>query len=151
LIGPFFIRGPSLIYCLQLLQGKNAIKALNSNAWLMVSERVVQEVLKLDQLDVSETEAVKALLKWGRAQLEASGHTSSDNTNKLLRDKIDSSLKCIRWSHFNAKQFAELCQGEFGLVLSSEERLKIYECIALNQWGSMPPQLAGPQVPKVKN
>lgn len=91
----------------------------------------------MDQLDASEPEVAAALLKWGLAQLQA--EDSSDIAK--LRQTVDFGLKSIRFTQLDAKQFANLCQGDLGLVLSGEEKFQILDCIVQNKWDEMPVQL----------
>jgi hypothetical protein len=123
---------------LQLVQ-ENSLAVLKSDAWLVAPEAVVQKVLQLDKLDMSETEVLEALLKWGRAQVDAEGHDPTEDTR--LRKKVESSLTCIRFNQFTQRQFAELCGGDLGLVLSGEEKFQIINCIILEQWKKMPAHL----------
>lgn len=102
-------------------------------------EAVVQDVLQLDKLDASEPQVATALLKWGRAQVEADGDDPADDDK--LRLKVDSCLKCIRFAQFDSAQFAEFYRGEFGRILNGEEKFQIIECISLKDWEKMPVHL----------
>ena len=121
------------------MEGENSTAVLKSDAWLVAPEAVVQKVLQLDKLDMSETQVLEALLKWGRAQVDAEGHDPTDGTS--LRKEVESSLKCIRFNQFTQKQFAEACRDDLGLVLSADEKFQIIECINLEQWEKMPAHL----------
>lgn len=92
----------------------------------------------MECLNVSEPEVVAALLRWGRAQLEAD---AEQEVGENLRRKIESCLELIRLPVLNHLEFTKLSQ-ELGKVLSCKERLKIMECITLDNWDSMPAQIA---------
>jgi hypothetical protein len=121
------------------VEGENSLAVLKSDDWLVAPEAVVQKVLQLDKLDMSETQVLEALLKWGRAQVDAEGHDPSEGTR--LRKKVESSFKCIRFNQFTHKQFAEACGDDLGLVLSADEKFQIINCITLEQWEKMPAHL----------
>jgi hypothetical protein len=127
---------------LQVVGGKNSLAVLESDGWLEAPEAVVQQVLQLDRLDVSELQVVGALLRWGRAQVEADGHAPTKGTR--LRKKLDSCLKCIRFAQFSNSQFTEVCRGDLGWVLSGEEKFQILNCISHKKWTTMPAVLAPP-------
>lgn len=102
-------------------------------------ESVVQEVLQLDRLQVSEPEVVSALLKWGQAQVEADGHDPTDSAK--LQEKIKPSLKSVRFALFDDKQFLELCRGDFGQALSWKDKFQILGCIVEKKWDTIPEHL----------
>lgn len=97
------------------------MEALKSETWNSVSENVVMQVLQLDQLRARECELVAALLRWGQAQ-----------DDKHLRQKIDASLKLIRWAQMEEKEFEELCLGKLTTLLTAEEKSQISESISTN-------------------
>jgi hypothetical protein len=125
---------------LQIL-GEKTWEALNSEAWLSMPERVVQDVLQMDRLDASELQVVAALLNWGRAQVAADGDADESSDDVKLRRKIAASLNVIRFAQFDSKQFIELCQGDLGRILNGEEKFKILECISLSDCKTMPVNL----------
>jgi BTB And C-terminal Kelch len=126
------------------LIAKKSSEALSCKAWLSVPETVVQEVLQMDQLDASEAEVTAALLKWGRAQLQADGQDPSQ-----LQPIVAACLKSIRFNQLDAKQFADLCLGDLGLVLSGDEKFQLLNCIVQKDWSKMPAQL-GPLHPVLR-
>jgi hypothetical protein len=125
---------------LQIL-GEKTREALNSEAWLSMPERVVQDVLQMDRLDASEMQVVAALLNWGRAQVAADGDADESSDDVKLMRKIAASLNVIRFAQFDNKQFIELCQGDLERILNAEEKFKILECISLGDWKTMPVNL----------
>lgn len=114
-------------------------EVLESKKWLSVSEAVMQKVLQMNELGISESEVAMMLLEWGRVQVEADGHESSDYAR--LRQKIDSSLKFVRWPQFEGKQFIALCQGEFGKLFDAEFKFQVICCIVKKDWSKLPQQL----------
>ena len=114
--------------------------AFASDSWLEVSLDSVQEVLRMECLNVSELEVVAALMRWGRAQLEEA-HVEEEFGEKLRR-KIESCLKLIRLPVLSHLEFTELCSHELGKVFSSKERYRVLECITLKKWDTLPAPIA---------
>jgi hypothetical protein len=133
---------------IQILE-KKTTEAFNSETWLTVPVTVVQEVLKLDQMEASEQEVVAALLRWGKAQVAADAKDVDSDGNKL-RQKLDSCVNLVRYNVLKSKEFVDLCQGDLGQVLSWEEKFKVLGCFVQEDWKLMPTHLGPPKPARVK-
>lgn len=98
---------------------------------------VVQEVLKMNQMEASEQEVVAALLRWGKAQV-AADCKNLDSDGIELRQKLDSCVNLVRYNELKSKEFGDLCQGDLGQVLSWEEKFKVLGCFVQEDWKLMP-------------
>jgi len=104
--------------------------------WLKVPLETVTDLMEMDHLDISEVDIVKALVKWGKAQVQLDGGDPGDGEE--LRKKIESCLKLIRFKAMDNKEFAQLSYAELKNCLSLEEKFAIVSSIALEDWNLMP-------------
>ena len=94
----------------------------------------------MDCLVIEEADLVRALIKWGKYQLQKD---SDDPTDGLkLRTKIWPALKLVKFASLTCKEFAQLCLEELGEVLHVEERHSILMAIVTGQWKLMPREFA---------
>jgi hypothetical protein len=107
-------------------------EALNSSEWLKISSESVLEFLKLECLNVVEADLVKALINWGKFQLQQDKLSIRDHDN--FRSKILFGLKQIRFESIGHKEFAQLCQKELGFALSGDEKCAIFMSIITGDW-----------------
>jgi hypothetical protein len=112
---------------------------VGSKPWLDVSLDCVQEFLRMDCLDIVEAELVRALMKWGKFQLQKNGEDPNDG--QKLRDKVLPGLHLIRFAAVNHSEFAQLCLEELGTVLSGDEKHSIMMSIITGDWELMPVEI----------
>jgi BTB And C-terminal Kelch len=60
-------------------------EALDSSDWLNISADSCLEFLDMEGLNIKEADLVRALIRWGKFQLE---QQDRDNVNENLRSKI---------------------------------------------------------------
>lgn len=107
-------------------------KALNSGEWLNISSDSMQEFLQFECLNVIEGDLVRALIKWGKFQLQKFG---DDLRNaETLREKILPGLQNIRFESLSHEEFGQLCRNELGAVLSGDEKSSIFMSIITGDW-----------------
>jgi hypothetical protein len=100
----------------------------------------VLDFLQMDFLDVSEPDLVRALMKWGRAQVLRDGQDPEDG--QQLRSKILPCLKFINFHVLSHMEFSLLCLEELGRVMSNEEKFLVMMCITLEKWKMMPEEIS---------
>jgi hypothetical protein len=111
-------------------------EALESLAWLNIrSDDTIVEFLKLECLNISEADLVRALIRWGKYQLQVQ---DIGNLNAQLRSKILPGLHQIRFDSLTLKEFAQLCKEEFGTLLTGDEKSSIFVPIVTDDWKMMP-------------
>jgi len=88
-------------------------------------------------LHVSEFDKVKALVRWGRAQVLQSGEVEDGSS---VRRKIEPCLSYVRFFDLDHHEFAQLCRTVVHNVLSAEEKSGIFESICLSEPELMPYQ-----------
>jgi hypothetical protein len=111
--------------------------ALSSEPFLSISLVSMQEFLRMESTDaVKEVDLVRALIKWGKFQLQKDGDKFD---GKNLRVKILPCLNLIRFFTLTTKEFASLCLEELGAVLSAEEKHSIMMAIVTEDSSLMPP------------
>jgi hypothetical protein len=115
---------------------------LASESWLKMRQDSVFEFLQMSSLKVKEPHLVRALFKWGRAQVNRDGEDPEDG--EKLRSKILPFLKFVNFHMLSNKEFALLCLEDLGRVLSSDEKHAVLMCISLGNksWNQMPVELA---------
>jgi hypothetical protein len=104
----------------------------------------VEAFLRIDCLDVGESALVRALIRWGKFQLQKDGDDPNDG--QKLRIKILPGLHLIRFSAVSHIEFAQLCLEGLDEVLSRDEELSIMKFIATEDWKQMPPQITPAQL-----
>lgn len=109
---------------------QNIIPILNSRGWLTATEEIVQDILQLDDLDVSETALFRAIENWGKAQIKTGGNLSE------LRKAVDSSIKLVRFMCMENSEFATLCISSD--LLSIQEKYSIFLSISKSDPKYMP-------------
>jgi hypothetical protein len=95
-------------------------------------------VLGLDDLSVSESDLLKAIVRWGIAKFpkKEGEHVC---TGSELREVIDPFIKLIRFMSMECKEFAELCISPNLLnVLSADEQRLIFLSLVLKNHKYMP-------------
>jgi hypothetical protein len=115
-----------------------AREVLASDNWLNAPLMTVQNLMKMETLHASEVEIVKALVKWGKAQVQLDGEDPEDG--EKLRKKIEPCLKLIRFKGLTQFSFADLSKSELCNVLSWEEKYSILYAVVFSKWDSMPVQ-----------
>jgi hypothetical protein len=104
---------------------------------LSSTKETIQDVLRLDDLDVSETDLLKAILRWGIAKFPKKGRHVC--TGSEIREVIDPFLKLIRFMSMECTEFAELCIAPNSLnVLSADEQRLILLSLVLENHKYMP-------------
>lgn len=114
-------------------------KALDSEHWVGINLESVQEFLRMDFSTVEEVYLVRALIRWGKFQVETDGDDPEDG--KKLRSKIMPCLNLVRFTALSHKEFAQLCLEELGTVLSTEEKYSVMMSIATQDWSLMPAEI----------
>jgi hypothetical protein len=92
--------------------------------------------LELDIVTAPEGDIVRALVKWGKAQVQLDGGDPQEGYK--LREKIDRCLKLIRFKGLHQSVFAQLSIAELSSCLSIEEKFAILVAIELGDWKLMP-------------
>jgi len=118
--------------------------ALGSEAWLSVSLITVEQFLRMDCLDVGEAALVRALLRWGKFQLQKDGDDPNDG--QKLRTKILPGLHLIRFAAMSPVEFIQLCSDGLGDVLIGDEKFSIITVIDTEDLQQMPVQIAPVQL-----
>ena len=103
----------------------------------MASPETVLDVMQANCLQVSEFAKVKALVRWGRAQVLQSGEHEDGSS---VRHKIEQYLNYVRFFDLEHQEFAQLCCTVVHDVLSAEEKNRIFESICLADPELMPLQ-----------
>jgi hypothetical protein len=116
------------------------MEAVGSKTWPSVSFESVQEFLRMDCLDIEEAALVRALIRWGKVQLQKDGDDPNDG--QKLRLKILPGLHLIRFSAVSHLEFAQLCLDSLEEVLSGDEKHSIMMFIVTKDWKQMPAQIA---------
>jgi hypothetical protein len=111
---------------------------LASDIWPNAALDTVQDLMEMDTLECSEVELIKALVKWGKFQVQLSG--GDPEVGDKLRKKIEPCLKLIRFKALTHTAFAELANNELCNVLSLQEKYEILCAIVLQDWKAMPVQ-----------
>lgn len=107
-------------------------EALQSDRWLNVALETVQELLKLNHLDIDEVDLVRALIRWGKFQVQKDGEDPEEA--EKLRVKILPALKLIRLVGMCNEDVVKVCTEELGSVLSADEKLQIMQsCLLKNK------------------
>jgi hypothetical protein len=114
--------------------------AVGSETWLSVSFQSVQKFLGMDFLDIEEADLVRALIRWGKFQLQKDGDDPNDG--QKLRIKILPGLHLIRFSAVSHVEFVQLCLDGLEEVLSGDEKHSIMMFIVTKDWKQMPAQIA---------
>jgi hypothetical protein len=110
-------------------------EALDSSDWLNISGESILEFLDMECLIIKEADLVRALIRWGKFQLE---QQHRDNVEENLRSKILPGLRKIRFDSINHQEFAQLCTEEFGEVLTGDEKCSVFVAIIKGNWEMMP-------------
>lgn len=115
-------------------------EAVRSEPWLSISSDCVLEFLRMDSLDVKEADLVRALIRWGKFQVQTDG--GEDTDSQKLRSKIMPGLNLIRFAALSHVDFAQLCLEELGAVLSGDEKHSVMMSIVTGDWNQMPAEIA---------
>jgi hypothetical protein len=124
-------RGSKIFVCPSKVLRVDTAKALASDHWLSICSYSVEEFLQMDHLDVREVDLVKALVRWGKFQLQNDKDDPEDG--QKLRAKILPGLKHIRFSSLIKKE-SILCLELLDGVLSVEEK----HSISNMKWKQLP-------------
>jgi hypothetical protein len=124
---------------LQILRHQTEV-ALASGDWLNMQLDSVLDFLQMDFMDVSEPDLVRALVKWGRAQVQRDGHDPEDG--QRLRSKMLPCLKFINFHVLSHMEFTLLCLEDLGRVMSYEEKFLVMMCITLEKWKMVPEEIS---------
>ena len=106
--------------CLELIES-NTRKAIASNDFDNISQTTLATLLKLDNMDVSEVELFRAVLRWSDSQCSKN---DMEPTNENKRSVIGDAVYRLR--------FLAMCQYEFAQnvatsgLLTAEEMIPIY-------------------------
>lgn len=122
----------------QVIESETA-KALNSESWVGINLESVQEFLRMDLITAEEIDLVRALIRWGKFQVQTDGDDPEDGTK--LKSKILPCLNLVRFLALSHKEFAQLCLEELGTVLSAEEKYSVMMSIAMQDWSLMPVEI----------
>jgi hypothetical protein len=117
---------------------KETKQVLASDYWQIAPLETVQDLMGMDILNAPEVEIVRALVKWGNAQVQFAGGDPQDGTK--LRLKIARCLKLIRFKGLHQSAFAQLSIAELSSCLSTE-KFAILVAIELGDWRLMPTYL----------
>jgi hypothetical protein len=109
--------------------------ALNSSDWLNIGSESILEFLDMECLNIKEADLVRALVRWGKFQLE---QQDRDTLDEKLRSKILPGLRKIRFDSLTHLEVAELCKEEFGEVLTGDEKSSIFMANITGDWKLMP-------------
>jgi hypothetical protein len=90
----------------------------------------------MECLNISEADLVRALMKWGKFQLQK---PNSKKLGESLRSKILPGLQQIRFNKLTQKEVAYLFLEELGGVLTGDEKCAIFMSINTGDWDMMPP------------
>jgi hypothetical protein len=110
-------------------------EALASHDWLNISSESILEFLNMECLNIKEADLVRALIRWGKFQLQ---QQDRDHLDENLRSKILPGLQKIRYDSLNHEEIVKLYQEELGEVLSDGEKCSILMSIISGNWGLMP-------------
>jgi hypothetical protein len=121
-------------------------QVLASSYWPRAPLETVLDLMEMDSLRASEVEIVKALVKWGKAQVQFDGDDPEDG--EKLRQKIEPCLKLIRFKGMDHIEFAQLAYAELKNCFSVEEKFAIVSSIALEDWNLMPAQFTPQKDPR---
>jgi hypothetical protein len=111
-------------------------EALASQDWLNISSESILEFLNIECLNIKEADLVRALIRWGKFQLQQQDRDI--NLDENLRTKILPGLRKIRFDSLNHEEIVKLYQEELGEVLSAGEKCSILMSIISGNWGLMP-------------
>jgi hypothetical protein len=113
----------------------------------------VLDFLQMNFLEVQEPNLIRALIKWGQAQVSQDGKDPNDPIDgQTLRSKILPCLKFINFHVLSNRDFALLSLEELGKVLSGDEKHAVMLCITLGDWSLMPDEIAPiKQPPRLKS
>jgi hypothetical protein len=140
--------GDELFNVLNLQEMMNSTKqVLASSYWPRAPLETVLDLMEIDDsLEASEVEIVKALVKWGKAQVQFDGDDPEDGDK--LRQKIEPCLKLIRFKGMDHTEFAQLAYAELKNCFSVDEKFAIVSSIALGDWNLMPAQFTPQKDPR---
>jgi len=110
-------------------------EAIASQDWLNISAESMLEFLDMDCLNIKEADLVRALIRWGKFQLE---QQVRDTLDENMRSKILPGLRKIRFDSLTHLEVAELCKEEFGEVLTGDEKSAIFMANITGDWKLMP-------------
>jgi len=116
------------------------MEALKSPSWLLVSLETMEEVMQSDNICFDELGLYLAVVEWGKAQA-LEDDLDSEPDYSVVRSKVFSLLKFIRFSKIDYKKFAAMCIDD--KVLSTEEKLQILTCLSLDSLQFMPKEFCG--------
>jgi len=125
-----------IIICTQQISG-NTEEVLASDCWLSASLDGVQHVLQMDGLSVSDFELAKALLAWGKFQVQ-----NIEVGREDLQKALGPSSDLFKKFDLTPRNFAQLCQMGLDQVLSDKEKYEIFMQLSLNLEIPSPTQLA---------
>jgi hypothetical protein len=97
----------------------------------------------MDCLNLEEPDLVRALIRWGKHQVQMDGDDSTDG--QKLRSKILPALQFIRFAALSHNDFAHLCLKELGTVLHLEEKYSILMALATGEWNLVPTEVVTPE------
>jgi hypothetical protein len=118
---------------------KETADAVASEHWLHISSECVQEFLRMDCLGLGESDVVRALIRWGKYQVQMDEEDPTDG--QKLRSKILPALKLIKFAALTHKEFAQLCLEELREVMHVEEKYSVLMAITTGEWKLMPREL----------
>lgn len=75
---------------------KETTQVLASECWLQAPLDTVEDSMEMNTLNALEVDIVKALVKWGQAQVQVVANNIMQQ-GVTLRDKIEPCLKLIRF------------------------------------------------------
>jgi hypothetical protein len=116
---------------------KETKQVLASDYWQIAPLETVQDLMEMDILNAPEVEIARALVRWGKAQVQLLDGGDSQDGRKL-REKIEPCLKLIRFKGLHPSAFAQLSIAELASCLSTEEKFAILVAIELGDWKLMP-------------
>jgi hypothetical protein len=108
-------------------------EALASQDWLNISSESMLDFLNMECLNINEAALVRALIRWGKYQLQ-----QQDKGVENLRSLILPGLRKIRFDSLTHQEVAQLCKEELGEVLTGDEKCSVLVSIITGDWKMMP-------------
>jgi hypothetical protein len=98
--------------------------ALNSSGWLDIRVESITEFLQIECLNVMEVDLIRALIRWGKYQMQQDLDEGGN-----LRSKILPGMQQIRFDSLTHEEFVEMCQEYLDEVLTDGEQSSIFKSI----------------------
>lgn len=107
---------------------QNAALIIVKDAFALLSEASVINILKSDSVNVLEESLISGLLSWGRMQLVKGGNSAKANDDKMIKNEIKDFLSYIRFPLVSYAKLMEL-NAQYDLLEASEkDHIHEYQC-----------------------